>query len=112
MATPPMTPLFSTTKTLLTCEYHGRKTTGELWEGTVYRKKKNDSNKSCKHMENAAGRRRRGIKPEIDGVVQLTNEGVREGFRRLNRRRVRGGIVLQVSCERELLSHHNNETKT
>jgi hypothetical protein len=36
------------------------------------------------------------VKPDIDGVVQLTDEGVRDGFRRLNGRRVRGKIVLMM----------------
>jgi|AntAceMinimDraft_5_1070358.scaffolds.fasta_scaffold03498_6 hypothetical protein len=38
-----------------------------------------------------------GVKPVIDGVVQLTDKGLREGFRRLNGRRVRGKIVLTTN---------------
>lgn len=34
------------------------------------------------------------VKPAIDATVQLTDEGVREGFRRLNGRRTQGKVVL------------------
>lgn len=36
------------------------------------------------------------MKPEIAGVVQLTDAGLREAFSRLNGRRVKGKIVVRL----------------
>jgi len=40
---------------------------------------------------------RAAVCPVIEAMVPLTTEGVQEGFRRLNARRVRGKLVVQVS---------------